>query len=299
MSIAALLLATALAGQQASFRALVDQDLRLATIGDRLARGGSALCPGQATSSLGLVIQDARQYAGGQRIAARSALGLGKGPTIVAVIENGGGAAAGSDIAAVGGQPVLTDARDAYADVEHTEALIEEGLARGSVALTLGRGAVATLHARPGCRSRFQIVRGGLGRTMADGRYVQISDAMMRTVANDNELAAVTAHELAHNILRHRDRKTPSREAEYAADRLSVWLVARAGFDTGEIVPFWTRLGRRTDYGIFSDGTHPGWKKRVARLGEAVALVERQRATGAAMLPPAEQQSASQADFRR
>lgn len=294
-----LLMSLALSSQAIAIRALVDQDLRLATIGDRLARGGAALCPGQATSTAGLVIQDARQYGQDQRAAARSALGLGKGPTIVALVAASDAPGAGSEIAAVGGQAVLTDARDAYADVERTETLIEEGFARGPVRLTLGSGTVVTLAPQTGCRSRFQIVAGGLGRTMADGRYVKISDAMMRTVANDDELAVVTAHELAHNILRHRVEKTPSKQAEYEADRLSVWLVARAGYDTSAIVPFWTRLGRRTDYGIFSDGTHPGWKKRVARVGEAVALVERQRATGAALLPPVEQQSASQADFRR
>lgn len=288
------LLFLALSPQQAAIRALGEADLRVATVGDRLARGGAALCPGQATSLGGLVIQDARQYNGSTRADAVAALGLRDGPTIIGAADPDRAVLRGRAIARVDGQPVSMGGSDSYADVGRAETLIEAGFARGTVRLTFREGPDATLGATPGCRSRFQIVKGGLGRTQSDGRYVQLSEDMLTFATSDDELAAVLAHELAHSILGHRAKRTPSKQAEYEADWLSVWLVARAGYDLDAIVPFWTRLGKRTDYGIFSDGSHPGWKPRTAKLAEAVALVRDQRARGADLVPPVQQQSASQ-----
>ena len=293
------LLALALTPQQAAIRTLADADLRVATVGDRLARGGVALCPGQATSLGGLVIQDARQYSAPMRDDARVVLGLRDGPAILGSVRETPDALAGRSIKAVDGKSVLTDSADPYADVGRTETAIEDGFQRGQVALTLDDGRTIVLPATPGCRSRFQIVRGGLSRTQSDGRYVQLSEGMLAFASNDNELAAVLAHELAHSVLGHRAKKTPSKQAEYEADWLSVWLLARAGYDIDAVVPFWTRLGRRTDYGIFSDGSHPGWKRRVAKLVEAAAIVKAQRARGADLVPPPAQQSASQGKIPR
>ena len=280
----------ALSPQQAALRALGDADLRVATVGDRLARGGTAFCSAQATSLGGLVIQDARQYSAATRADAQAALGLGDGPTITGVVGagtvgTGDAALVGRVIVSVDGTPVVTKTSDAYADVARTEALVEDGFARGRVTLAFAKGGQITLPATPGCRTRFQIVRGGLRRTQADGRYVQLSDVMLAFTANDDELAAVLAHELAHNILRHQGKKTPSKQAEREADWLSVWLVDRAGYNIDAVVPFWTRLGKRTDYGIFSDGSHPGWRRRADWFVKAVAMVKAQRASGDPLIP--------------
>lgn len=279
------LLALALTQQQVAIRALADADLRVATIGDRLARAGTAFCPGQATSLGGLVIQDARQYAGAMRNDARAVLGLRDGPTILGGVSGTPGELAGRSMRSVDDKSVLTGSSDVYADVGRAETLIEDGFQHGPITLAFDDGRTIALPATPGCRSLFQIVRGGLSRTQSDGRYVQLSDAMLAFAANDDELAAVLSHELAHNVLGHRVKKTPSKQAEYEADWLSVWLLARAGYDVDAVVPFWTRLGKRTDYGIFSDGSHPGWKRRTAWFAKAVATVKAQRAAGDPLIP--------------
>ena len=296
-------LALVLTPQQAAFRALAVQDLRVATVGYRIARAaGPDFCPGQKLSTNGLIIQDAIQYAASTREDARTALGLGEGPTIVGIVT---GAAVpmrvGDVITAINGVPVPPQPQTTpYARV----ALVEDGLevSPGGVArLGIRRGEAlmqVSVPAMPGCRSRFQIVRGGLGATQADGNYVQISDRMMALTPTDDALAAVMAHEISHNILRHNQLKTPSKRAEYEADRLSVWLVAKAGYDLDAVLPFWEALRKKSDYGIFADGTHPGWRDRIARLAAAVAEVKAQRAAGQELVPPA-QQSTSQRGIRR
>ena len=75
------------------------------------------------------------------------------------------------------------------------------------------------------------------------------------------------------------------RATEIEADRLGVWLMARAGYDIGKVVPFWQRLARRTG-DLLSDGTHPGWRDRLARVADAVAAVRAQQAAHVPLLPP-------------
>ncbi len=309
-ALATVSLASASPSQTNAVRALAAQDVRLAGIAWRLARGGDGpandrLCSGRV-SLPGLVVQDAAQYPEAERAAARAALGLGAGPTIVAVVPQSGadraGFMAGDEILAVGGTAITASvARDAYARVQQLEDLVEAKTATGPVQIDLRRADGVTrlsYSPEPGCASRVQIVPGRSINASADGRYVQITAAMVDFTRNDDELAVVTAHEMAHNILRHKALGTPSKTAEYEADRLGVWLVARGGYDVDAVVPFWTRLGKSTGLGILSDGSHPRWRPRVARVAEAVAAVKAQRAAKQALVPPpvgAPQQSSSQA----
>jgi beta-barrel assembly-enhancing protease len=292
-----------LSPQQAALRTLADQDMRVATVGAALARaGGGDLCPGQHLSTSGLMIQDGAQYSAATRADAAVALGLGDGPTVVGIVP---GTAIemlpGDVVTAVAGVAVVDGPRGGpYARIGQVEDAIER--ATGSaIALDIrrnGRPMRVELALVPGCRSRFQIAHGGLQATKADGRYVQISDRMIDLAPDDGALAAILAHELAHNILRHAALKTSSKQAEYEADRLSVWLVARAGYDLDAVLPFWERLRKRSDYGIFADGSHPGWKNRLAAIAAAVATVRAQRAAAQDLVPPP-QQSTSQARNRR
>ncbi len=292
-------LSLVLTPQQAALRSLVDQDVRVATIGTRLAQAaGPDFCPGQSLSLAGLIVQDAAQYSADIRDDARIALGLGEGPTVVGVVAGTptGGAQIGDTIVEVNGVAIPPQPlKHPYARVAQVESAIESAVG-GKIALAVRRGPATLRLDHPvaaGCSSRFQIVRGGLGKTQADGRYVSISDSMMKSTPTDDMLAALMAHELAHNILRHKLLKTPSKQAEYEADRLSVWLVARAGYDLAGVTQFWAALRKRADYGIFADGTHPRWPKRIAALEVALTEVRVQQAAGQPLVP-SRQEGASQ-----
>jgi Zn-dependent protease with chaperone function len=248
-------------------------------------------------------LQDAAQYSVATRDDARVVLGLGDGPTVVGIV---GGATAqgvhiGDIIVGVNGTGMTARPRGGqYARVSAVEDAMEAAPGPQIMLDVLRSRAVlrVQLPLLEGCRSRFQIVRGGLGATQADGRYVQISEAMMVLAARDDALAAVMAHELSHNILRHTALKTPSKQSEYEADALSVRLVARAGYRLDAVLPFWEALRKRSDYGIFADGSHPGWRKRLVALAEAVEKEKAQRLEGKDLVPTS-QQSTSQPEIRR
>jgi hypothetical protein len=299
MLLALLLAAAAPAGQAEELRALVALDTRVAAIGDRLARGG--LCR-DVLSSPGWVLQDVAQYSAELRPAARQALKLGELPSVAALLP--GSAASGSlqvgdEIAAVNGQGIAAKARG-YRRVEQVEALVEQALAVGPVELMVrrqGREVPVRIAPVPGCRSRFQLLTGRGLNAKADGRYVQVTGELVEFVRNDDELALVIAHELAHNILRHKDRldaagvsrglfagfgknRTRIRETELEADRLALYLMARAGYDVTVAPGFWDRFGRKTVPGFLSDGTHPGARERVRRAEAEIARIRAQQAAG-------------------
>jgi beta-barrel assembly-enhancing protease len=279
-----------------SLTRLQAEDARVAAMSWRMQTANVALCPTKAAIS-GLALHALSQYRTGQRAAATAQFGLRDRVGVAAVAPGSAADRAGLKIGdallVVDGQATPTvGANVGYAPVGQVETMLDAALANAPAELEIQRqGGVEeriALTGDTGCASRIQIIAGGAINAAADGQYVQINAAMLNFAASNDELAVIVGHELAHNILRHRALKTPSKQAEYAADRMGVWLMARAGYDVDAVIPFWTRFEKRTNAGIFADGTHPSSKKRLAAVAAAVAAFKAQRAAGQPLVPPAQ-----------
>ncbi len=287
------LFALAAVAADPSLTRLQAEDARVAAMSWRMQTANAALCP-QKVNLSGLSLQALSQYSVAQRQAAMAQLGLGQYVTIAAVVAGSAAAHAGLQagdaiIDVNGAATPLVTAGAGYAPVGKVEAMLDFALARPTVRLRILRGGeerTVIIAGDVGCPSRVQVVSGRTINAQADGDYVQIFSAMLDFAANDDALATIMAHELAHNILRHLALKTPSKQSEYEADSLGVWLMARAGYDVDAVIPFWTRFEKRTNAGIFSDGTHPSSKKRLAAVAAAVAAFKAQRASGTPLVPP-------------
>jgi beta-barrel assembly-enhancing protease len=276
-----------------SLTRLQAEDARVAAMSWRMQTANVALCPTKAAIS-GLALHALSQYRTGQRAAATAQFGLRDRVGVAAVAPGSAADRAGLKIGdallVVDGQATPTvGANVGYAPVGQVETMLDAALANAPAELEIQRqGGVEeriALTGDTGCASRIQIIAGGAINAAADGQYVQINAAMLNFAASNDELAVIVGHELAHNILRHRALKTPSKQAEYAADRMGVWLMARAGYDVDAVIPFWTRFEKRTNAGIFADGTHPSSKKRLAAVAAAVAALKAQRAAGQPLIP--------------
>lgn len=266
------------------YRALVVQDLRLATIGYRLAKTNAPFCPHKDYNP-GWVIHDIAQYP--DKDIARAAFGFDQSVEIAAIVPGGPadkeGVRVGDGFVELRGRDLPTveeGSKSTYSRVGMVKELANQSWRTRNLSIIgmVGEKGPYNLIFYPEeiCLSDFQVDTKNKVDAGADGNMVSVTFGLMQFAANDDELAAAVAHEMAHNLLRHPDqlaalkkeRKRNSkavRATEEEADRLSVWLLHNAGYDLDKALAFWERFGRKYDP-FLSDGTHPGWKKRVAMM---------------------------------
>ena len=101
----------------------------------------------------------------------------------------------------------------------------------------------------------------------------------------EEELAAVIAHELSHNLLAHRAwldahgrKRKHVRASEREADRLMPWLLANAGYEPEAALRFMERWGPNHSAGIFRARTHEGWDERAEHIAAEIKRVKSHRA---------------------
>jgi membrane-associated protease RseP (regulator of RpoE activity) len=261
--------------------ALRDADARIAVVAWRLQKSNVAMC-GDGTPLAGFSIETLDQYNPSERGKASAEFGLRDLPQVSAVVpESAAGKAGlkpGDTILAVNGQPMprAVGGRPDYGRTAAAEGVLAAALAQPPVTLTLTSRIVSFSPDR-GCASSVQLVPGGRLDAVADGQYVQISGAMYGFVANDDELAFVLAHELAHNVVpeaKHAATAAGQRAAELAADRAAIHMMEQAGYDVGVVVPLMERL-RRKNRLSWLDGSHPAWSYRLAAAARAAAEANR------------------------
>jgi len=291
-------------------------DHRMNAIGYRLVAANTPFCEPK-TAQAGLLLHGIDQYP--DQPTARFALGFNTPVAVNAVAPESPGAAAGllpgDDILAINGvkvedispdDPAIANEPLEYRRIAAVNDKLENALAQSDVTLDILRGgeqSQVTLESRLACPSRFQITVNADRSASANGEIVSISSGMAEYFLDDGEFAAVIAHELAHNLLKHRDRlnaqdvnrgffgqfgKSAGRikASEIEADRLSVWLMANAGYDPQVAIRFWTRYGKEHGKGIFSASTHYRWKKRVELFQEEMAKMAAMEPVNGKYAPP-------------
>lgn len=268
----------------AAYQDLITKDLRLATIGYHLAKGSADFCRNRWRNP-GWVLHDERQYP--DLGLARRAFTFRQPISIAALVADGpaeqAGLAAGDGLFGADGSVVWYDPRPTGSrpSSERIDGLRDEFMTR----LSEGRPIAFQIDTANGrrdilldppaiCASDFWVDVRPKRDAGADGTRVRVTSGLIEYVSDDDELAAVVAHEMAHNLLDHRplieatkSGKTKVIKAtEAEADRLSVWLMANAGYDPEAAITFWERYGKATGLGIFSAPTHYRWQTRVAML---------------------------------
>ena len=269
-------------------------DARVQSVAWRLVRGNAPYCRTVAPR-IGLTLFDAAGFA--DPAAVRAALGLPGDIAVEAVAADSPAARAGlhsgQPLRAVAGQVVETlpaAGPNDYARLVTLHDRIDATLAdAGEVIVSDGAGADIAIVGEAVCITRFELLSSG-SKAAADGKRVVVGRKLVEALPpdplrGDELLAAALAHELAHNLLGHRARLDASgrswskvRATEREADRLSVWLLANAGYDPTAAVRFFQRWGPQFDLGILATPDHDGWKTRVRTVS---AEIEAMRAAQA------------------
>ncbi len=248
--------------------ALHAQDTRLLSVSDRLQRANAPLCD-LAAPALGVALQSRDQFAtgGDPGFAAPVAIAVvlaGSPAALAGIRENDG-------LVTVNGVPIAKAESLADMPLRDSAYAMLADAARGrtlQLGVTSG-GAVRQVEIVPpaACRALVEVVAGAGTLARSDGRVIQIGEGLVGR-ASDTELAVIFAHELAHSVLHHRTRLSAlgvdkgiggefgrdrelNGQAEIEADRLSVHLLANAGYDPSIAPAFWRgALGRQISGGL-------------------------------------------------
>lgn len=265
------------------------QDERLLRIAEPVLAGNLPLCD-RTMPRLGVALQSMDQYGdSGQP-------GFAAPVAFAAVLPGSVAAEAGiapnDGLMSVNGQPIAKRPDlEASPLRDSAFAAIAEHDTREPLRLEVVRGGERreiVVRAPAECQVLAEILADDGTTARSDGRVIQISQGIARR-ANDREIAVIFAHELAHSILRHRDRLSAAdvskglggefgrdrrlnREAEIEADRLSVHLLANAGFDPAIAPAFWrSPLGKRLGGGLFRSRVYPSPEARAQQLESEIA----------------------------
>jgi hypothetical protein len=269
-------------------------------IGYRLARSGGDLCsPG--TPLPGFTVHDISTYFKDERPAAREIFGFQDAPLVLSVARDSAAASAGlrpgDALLTIDGAPATSGSAAGDASFARVAALLEQidhAAADDRLDLGLRRdGRPLDLHIalEKGCATRFAVTADKAIDSRSDGRYALINAGMLGFAQKEELIAAIIAHELAHNILRHRARLEAAgrtiraiRATEAEADRLSVYLMDRAAYDPGAAVAFWIRHARSHPLMLRSP-THLRTKERIALIRAEIVRLAAMKATGQSPRP--------------
>lgn len=282
--------------RSAMFAGLRQADAQLAATLFRLAVANDSLCLSHVPTT-GLVLHDLAAYDDTVRSAAARYFDFETSVAVEAVVPDSPAARAGvrqdDSIVAVDGKRIVAgdDAASRAIDA------IDRSAGTAIILTVMRNGAQRTVEIHPieGCDARGEVKISDNLNAQTDGDIIQVDSGLMNLVADRQEFAAVVAHELAHIVLEHPRRLTAAhvsrglfkglgrsarlfKQTESEADRLSVTLMANAGYDPQAAVRYWLTYGPQlNDHGGFGS-THLSWRARAKLIAAAADRIPRQAA---------------------
>ncbi len=302
------------ASGEAALRTLISHQDRLYRVAAPLLVNNPELCKGNARNLLGFTAKNKYSYSAELAPAAQALYDLNDRLQVMGVLAGSGAVRAG-----VQRGDKLLQAEDQSLptgpNAEREAAAVLGPLvgSRSSIRLTVLRDGASTVLDVPLTRAcAYSIELGNVDTVNAydDGRRILITRGMMDFARSDEELAYVLAKEMAHNSLGHAGKRNMSatvgaiidnlirlqpdtttlagtsgvrpmsRELDAAADTLSLYMLARAGYSVDRAPKFWQRLATRYPPTVLNGYTaiHPSTAFRLSVMERIVADVKAKQA---------------------
>ncbi len=167
------------------------------------------------------------------------------------------------------------------------------------------------------CGYGVNLVQNDSLNAFADGNNLYITQGMLRFVDEDRELQFILAHELAHNIEGHINKRTNnsiigtildiaaagagidtrgsfgamgaqmySQDFEREADYVGLYILAKANIDSSNIENFWRKLAAESPGSTINyNSSHPTSQERWANIKEAQKEIIFKMENGIKLLP--------------
>lgn len=199
----------------------------------------------------------------------------------------------------------------------HVAPLVEEGKPIKFTLLRKAQRIIALVQPVLACDYPVRLMVTSVVNAYANGSSIVVNSGLLSNFPDDEEVGVVVAHELAHNIMGHIEKKTlelwsytylakvlnsstssnagsvyanfsylqGSVDYEYEADYVGLYLAARAGLEIDNAPNFLRRLAMDSPGSINRDTTHPQYAARFVAQESAIAEIHRKMALGKPLFP--------------
>lgn len=256
---------------------------RLTDIGFKLGVIAAPLCPSKR-AGMGIMLDYIQAYDPKDRPAIAALLKLGDAPQIAAVAPGSpadmAGIMPGDELLAIGRLSIATlqhEPTDKTLLADQLEDRLAASPIGTGISLELRRGHrtfLASLTPLPVCAARFILKTDEEIAAYTDGSNIAISTKLITFTLNDDEVALVAGHELAHIVYRDSEARNlrHRRWLEDRADALGARLMQCAGYQAELGSRYWDRREQTDALRAFRSPTHRSRKARAALIRSEAAL---------------------------
>ncbi|GAB3459493.1 hypothetical protein GCM10027321_17330 [Massilia terrae] len=304
-----------------TLRRMAGMQERLYKVAAPLLIDNAELCKSHARNLLGFTAKNRYSYPGDYNEAAHVAFGMGERLQVTEVLAGSGAAKAGLKVGDVllsaGGKPLppgrhaLSGAGAIFGPLVASQASLPFTIERNGSTREL------SIPVTRACAYGIELGNADNINSYADGQRVMVTRGMIEFTRSDDELAYVLATGLAHNVLGHATAqrntatigsiidnlikvkpddsmligsggiKAMPAEMDASADRLAVYMLARAGYDINGDDDFWKRLASSVPATVLNGYTanHPAVDARATAINKAINEVKAKHASKKALLP--------------
>lgn len=264
---------------------------RLARVSQPILQKNAKLCP-KTRPSIGLATHDVKSYPKAMREAARREVGATDEPSVAFLVAGGP-----ADRAGIKKGDILLGPKGDPIHAGHKS--IKKSLEAGEALLTLKRGeAVLEKRVTPETLCNYPVTASMNTdiNAYATGRNIIVTSGMMEFVRNDDELALIIGHELAHNTMGHIPKIVGNiilsaggtrytRPFESEADYVGLYYMTRAGYNPDGVEDVWRRIARVNPKSVVRAKTHPTTPDRYLRIAATRDEIAKKQAAEEALIP--------------
>jgi hypothetical protein len=304
-----------------SLTKMAAQQDRLYRVAAPLLIDNVELCKSQARNLLGFTAKNRHSYPGEFNEAAHVAFGMGERLQVTGVLAGSGAAKAGlrrGDVLVMAGGKPLPAGPNASTQAGAVFGPLVASQAR--ITLTIERDGSKrelTVPVTRACGFGIELGNSDNVNSYADGQRVMVTRGMIGFAQSDEELAYVLARGMAHNVLGHAASqrnaatlgsiidnlvsvhpdlsmligsggiKAMPAEGDAAADRLALYMLARAGYSIDDAAVFSKRLVGTYPPTVLNSysANHPATAARVAAINKAVIEIRTRQDAKKPLLP--------------
>jgi predicted Zn-dependent protease len=296
--------------QQLVVESQIQQQTRLDDVALTLLQAGVPLCGSAVTTRTGFRFTS-RSYFNDEYLPAAIAMGLTDTVVVTSVARGSGaeraGLRAGDRIISVDGRGVIPD-EGAVPTIDKRDSILH--------AMNIPADTV--------CAYDVAVLKSAELNAFADGKTVYVTSQMLRFAADDDELATVVGHEIAHNAMGHNNAMKAnaamgailglvvdiamarqgvntggrytndfaalgamvySQDFEREADYVGLYILAGANRPIANAPNLWRRIAQESPSEIKFASSHPTTAERFVRLDQWRAEIQSKVALGAPLRP--------------